>query len=122
LRFAFFEAARYRACASGTTGDVALTDRGGPRSASAIARSLKKIDRRYSESPCLVTFFALYTVLLVMSHFSIESAAMSKPPTFLRGLAGSAVPLAAAILVASIAGLLVYIFWFGTDWIMEWLF
>ena len=52
----------------------------------------------------------------------VKSPAMSKPPRFLHGLVGSAVPLAVAILVASIAGLLVYIFWFGTDWIMEWLF
>jgi len=47
---------------------------------------------------------------------------MSKQPTFLQGLVASAVPAAIAIVVASIAGFLVYIFWFGTDWIMEWLF
>jgi hypothetical protein len=31
------------------------------------------------------------------------------------GLIGSSIPLAAAIAVASIAGLLVYLFWFGFD-------
>lgn len=47
---------------------------------------------------------------------------MSKEPTFLQGLVGSAIPLAVAIGVALIAGFLVYIFWFGTDWILNWLF
>lgn len=47
---------------------------------------------------------------------------MSKEPTFFEGLIGSAIPLLAAIGVASIAGFLIYIFWFGADWILAWLF
>ncbi len=43
-------------------------------------------------------------------------------PTFLEGLIGSAIPLAAAIAIAAIAGFLVYLFWFGADWLMELLF
>lgn len=45
-----------------------------------------------------------------------------KEPTFLEGLLGSMIPIALAIIVVSIGGFLAYIFWFGTDWIMEWLF
>ena len=45
-----------------------------------------------------------------------------KEPTFVEGLIGSAIPLAAAIAVISIGGFLIYLFWFGTDWIMNWLF
>jgi hypothetical protein len=45
-----------------------------------------------------------------------------KEPTFVQGLIGSAIPLVAAIAVASIAGFLVYLFWFGTDGIMDFLF
>jgi hypothetical protein len=47
---------------------------------------------------------------------------MNRQPTFLEGLIGSVIPLAIAIAVASIGGFLVYLFWFGTDWIMNWLF
>jgi hypothetical protein len=36
-------------------------------------------------------------------------------PTFLEGLIGSAVPLMAALLVAVIAFVLYYLFWFGFD-------
>jgi hypothetical protein len=43
-------------------------------------------------------------------------------PTFLRGMIGSAIPLAVAVAVASICGFLVYIFWFGTQWILNGLF
>jgi hypothetical protein len=45
-----------------------------------------------------------------------------KEPKFLEGLIGSAVPLAAAIVVASLCGFLIYLFWFGTDGLMNWLF
>jgi hypothetical protein len=45
-----------------------------------------------------------------------------KEPSFLQGMIGSMIPLAAAILGASICGFLVYLFWFGTDGLMEWLF
>ena len=38
-----------------------------------------------------------------------------KQPTFLEGLVGSAIPLAAAFAIAAIAGLLIYLFWFGFD-------
>jgi hypothetical protein len=47
---------------------------------------------------------------------------MNKEPRFLEGLIGSAVPLMGAILIAIIATMLVYTFWFGMDWIMDWLF
>jgi len=47
---------------------------------------------------------------------------MAKQPTFLQGLLGSAIPLAIAIGVALIATALYYTFWFGVDWIAEWLF
>jgi hypothetical protein len=43
-------------------------------------------------------------------------------PTFVGGLIGSAIPLAFAVAVISIGGFLVYLFWFGTDWITNWLF
>ena len=43
-------------------------------------------------------------------------------PTFVAGLIGSAIPLAIAIAVISIGGFLVYLFWFGADWIFEKLF
>jgi len=36
-------------------------------------------------------------------------------PTFLEGLIGSAIPLAAAIIIAVLAGLLFYLFWFGFE-------
>jgi hypothetical protein len=36
-----------------------------------------------------------------------------RQPTFREGLIVSAIPLAAAVIVAAIAGLLVYLFWFG---------
>lgn len=42
---------------------------------------------------------------------------MSKQPTFLEGLIWSAIPLAIAIAIATVAGFLVYLFWFGTDWL-----
>jgi hypothetical protein len=38
-----------------------------------------------------------------------------RQPTFIEGMVGSAIPLALAIVVASIAGFLVYLFWFGFD-------
>jgi hypothetical protein len=38
-----------------------------------------------------------------------------KEPTFIEGLIGSAIPLAFAIIIAAIAGFLVYLFWFGFD-------
>jgi hypothetical protein len=47
---------------------------------------------------------------------------MNKRPTFLEGVIGSAIPLAVAIVLVSIGGFLIYLFWFGTDWIMDWLF
>jgi hypothetical protein len=45
-----------------------------------------------------------------------------KEPRFIEGLIGSAIPLALAIVAISIGGFLVYLFWFGTDWIMDFLF
>jgi hypothetical protein len=47
---------------------------------------------------------------------------MAKEPTFLQGLLGSAIPLAVAIGVVLVATALVYTFWFGLDWISNWLF
>jgi predicted anti-sigma-YlaC factor YlaD len=47
---------------------------------------------------------------------------MAKEPTFLQGLLGSAIPLAVAIAVIMLATALVYTFWFGVDWISNWLF
>jgi hypothetical protein len=47
---------------------------------------------------------------------------MAKEPTFLKGLIGSAVPLAIAIIVALIATALFYTFWFGAEWMADWLF
>jgi hypothetical protein len=47
---------------------------------------------------------------------------MTKEPTFLQGLLGSAIPLAVAIGVAIIATALYYTFWFGVEWIARWLF
>jgi hypothetical protein len=47
---------------------------------------------------------------------------MIKEPTFLEGLVGSAIPLAAALAVIAIATGLVYTFWFGVDWITNLLF
>jgi hypothetical protein len=47
---------------------------------------------------------------------------MSKEPTFLQGLFGSAIPLIIVLLLFPIGALLIYIFWFGIDWIMDWLF
>jgi hypothetical protein len=47
---------------------------------------------------------------------------MANEPTFLQGLLRSAVPLAIAIAVAVIATALYYTFWFGIDWISNWLF
>ena len=45
-----------------------------------------------------------------------------KEPTFVEGVIGSVIPIAAAIVIASIGGFLLYLFWFGTDWLMDWLF
>ena len=45
-----------------------------------------------------------------------------KEPTFVEGLIGSVLPLAAAVAVAFIAGVLVYAFWFGAGSIIGWLF
>ena len=47
---------------------------------------------------------------------------MSKEPTFLQGLVGSALPLLIVVALIPIGGFLIYIFWFGIDWIMDWLF
>jgi len=47
---------------------------------------------------------------------------MSKEPTFLEGLFGSALLLIIALLLFPIGFFLIYIFWFGIDWIMDWLF
>jgi len=47
---------------------------------------------------------------------------MTKEPTFLQGLLGSAIPLAVAIVVILIGTALYYTFWFGVDWIAAWLF
>ena len=38
-----------------------------------------------------------------------------KQPTFLEGLIRSVIPLAAAVIIAAIAGLLMYLFWFGFE-------
>ena len=45
-----------------------------------------------------------------------------KIPTFMEGVVGSIIPLAAAIVIASIAGLLVYLFWFGFEGLSDRLF
>jgi hypothetical protein len=42
-----------------------------------------------------------------------------RQPTFTEGLIRSIIPLAVAIAVISIGGFLVYLFWFGTDWIVD---
>jgi hypothetical protein len=42
-----------------------------------------------------------------------------RKPTFVEGLIGSVIPLAVAIAVISIGGFLVYLFWFGADWIFK---
>jgi hypothetical protein len=47
---------------------------------------------------------------------------MAKEPTFVQGLVGSAVPLVVALAVVIIATALVYTFWFGVDWLANWLF
>jgi hypothetical protein len=47
---------------------------------------------------------------------------MDKEPTFLQGLVGSAIPLAVAIALMIIATALYYTFWFGVDWLSNWLF
>jgi len=47
---------------------------------------------------------------------------MTKEPTFLQGLLGSAVPLAIALAVMAIATALFYTFWFGVEWFTKWLF
>jgi hypothetical protein len=47
---------------------------------------------------------------------------MAKEPTFLQGLLGSAVPLVVAIAIAIIATALFYTFWYGFDWLANWLF
>jgi len=46
----------------------------------------------------------------------------AKKPTFAEGILGAIIPLAAAIAIASIAGLLVYLFWFGFDGLSDRLF
>jgi hypothetical protein len=45
-----------------------------------------------------------------------------REPTFIEGMIAAFIPLAAAILVAAVCGFLVYLFWFGTDGLMDWLF
>jgi len=47
---------------------------------------------------------------------------MPKVPTFVQGLVGSAIALAVAIAVVVIATALFYTFWFGIDWLSNWLF
>jgi hypothetical protein len=42
-----------------------------------------------------------------------------RSPGFLEGFIRSAIPLAIAIAVVSIGGFLVYLFWFGTDWLFD---
>src|SRR5216117_752804 len=55
-------------------------------------------------------------------RYSFRISCMAKEPTFLQGLVGSAIPLAITIAVGIIATALVYTFWFGVDWITNWLF
>src|SRR5262245_48313216 len=55
-------------------------------------------------------------------RYSFRISCMAKEPTFLQGLLGSAIPLAIAIGVMIIASALYYTFWFGVDWIADWLF
>src|SRR6266850_2652434 len=55
-------------------------------------------------------------------RYSFRISRMSKEPTFLEGLFGSAIPLVIALLLFPIGVFLIYIFWFGIDWIMDWLF
>src|SRR5579862_387805 len=55
-------------------------------------------------------------------RYSSTISCMAKEPTFLQGLFGSAIPLAVAIIVGLIATALYYTFWFGVDWISNWLF
>jgi hypothetical protein len=45
-----------------------------------------------------------------------------KEPTFIEGLIGSAVPIAIALAIGILGTALVYMFWFGADSIMGWLF
>jgi hypothetical protein len=45
---------------------------------------------------------------------------MTKEPTFLQGLFGSAIPLLVAIVIGIIATALYYTFWFGVGWITDW--
>jgi hypothetical protein len=47
---------------------------------------------------------------------------MAKEPTFFQGLLGSAVPLVVAVIIGLIATALYYTFWFGVEWISNWLF
>src|SRR3989442_4153878 len=54
--------------------------------------------------------------------YSFRISRMAKEPTFLQGLLGSAIPLAIAIGVIIIATALVYTFWFGIEWIANFLF
>jgi hypothetical protein len=51
-----------------------------------------------------------------------EPGKPQKQPTFFEGLVGSLVPLALAIAVAAVAGLVLYAFWFGAGSITGWLF
>ena len=37
--------------------------------------------------------------------------------TFIAMLLGSLIPIAVAITIAALGGFLIYLFWFGTDWI-----
>src|SRR6266850_3754803 len=55
-------------------------------------------------------------------RYSFRISRMSKEPTFLEGLFGSALPLIIALLLFPLGAFLIYIFWFGIDWIMDWLF
>src|ERR1051326_2909570 len=55
-------------------------------------------------------------------RYSSKISCMAKEPTFIQGLVGSAVPLVVAIAVVLLATALYYTFWYGVDWITQWLF
>src|SRR5882672_6135869 len=46
-------------------------------------------------------------------RYSFRISCMSKEPTFLQGLVGSALPLLIVVALIPIGGFLIYIFWFG---------
>src|SRR6516225_4571925 len=55
-------------------------------------------------------------------RYSSTISCMAKEPTFLQGLLGSAIPLIIAVVVGIVATALYYTFWFGVEWITNWLF